>query len=102
MKKRAMIMLILASIFLLGISGCQKSCTSGNLSMSIDEARQIASQSECSQGNLEENFVCNSITKTIWIDLDIEKEGCSPACVIEMAEKNASINWRCTGLIVPK
>ena len=32
-------------------------------------------------------------------DLDIEKAGCNPACVINVETRTAEINWRCTGLL---
>lgn len=77
---------------------CIKSGTGEKLSLS--EAKQIASTSECAkEGKLKEEHFCNEITGTWWIDLDIKKEGCSPACVIDVASKKAEINWRCTGLI---
>lgn len=71
--------------------------------MSFDEAKEIALGSECAkEGLLEEKHWCNEITGTWWIDLDIEKQGCSPACVINVATKEAEINWMCTGLIMPE
>ncbi|MFA6269284.1 MAG: Kazal-type serine protease inhibitor family protein, partial [archaeon] len=45
--------------------------------------------------------VCNLETKTWWFDLVQKKEGCSPACVVNVVTGAAEINWRCTGLIVP-
>ena len=72
--------------------------------MSIEKAMEIAKNSECvKEGNLTKNYVYNNITKTWWIDLDIEKPGCHPACVVDVETKTARINWRCTGLkILPK
>lgn len=68
--------------------------------MSLFEAREIAQNSECTkEGDFKETHFCNEDTGTWWIDLDIEKEGCNPACVINVATKKAEINWRCTGLI---
>jgi len=66
--------------------------------LSLIEAEQIAINSECGD-RLKENYMCNEDTGTWWIDLDIEKEGCNPACVINVETKEASINWRCTGVI---
>lgn len=44
--------------------------------------------------------MCNEITGTWWIDLDVEDaEGCNPACVINVVTNQAEINWRCTGLL---
>lgn len=66
--------------------------------MSLEEAKEIAVGSECG-GRLKDNYFCNSYTKTWWIDLAIEREGCYPACVIYTEKGEAEINWRCTGLI---
>lgn len=67
--------------------------------MSEKRARSIAETSECVEnGVLEENAFYNENSKTWWVDLDIDKPGCSPACVIFEGEK-VEINWRCTGLI---
>ena len=71
--------------------------------LSLTEAKQIALDSDCvGEGSLEETYFCNEITGTWWIDLDIEKEGCSPACVVNVETKEAEINWRCTGLLIPE
>ncbi len=70
--------------------------------MNLGEARQIALASECAEeANLTDRYLCNSYTGTWWIDLEIKKEGCSPACVINVATKTAEINWRCTGVLPP-
>ena len=75
------------------------SCTDSNKNtLNLEEARTIAKNSECGDNLLDHAF-CNNGTGTYWIDLNITKEGCSPACVIDVVTKNASINWRCTGLI---
>ncbi|MBU4374326.1 MAG: hypothetical protein KJ714_07815 [Euryarchaeota archaeon] len=67
--------------------------------MSLEEAIAIAKDSVCAQdGNLTDKTMYNEITLTWWIDLDLEKEGCSPACVISEETRTAEINWRCTGL----
>jgi hypothetical protein len=73
--------------------------TSGGEIMSLSEAKQIAIESECGDG-LKDTAFCNENTGTWWIDLDMEQEGCSPACVVNVVTKEAVINWRCTGLIV--
>lgn len=70
--------------------------------MSVEEAMEIAQNSECTrEGNLTEDYVYNEITKTWWIDLDIEKPGCHPACVVSEETRTAEINWRCTGPVIP-
>jgi hypothetical protein len=66
--------------------------------LSLAEAKEIAIASECGS-TLKETYMCNQDTGTWWIDLDIEKQGCNPACVVNVATKQAEINWRCTGAI---
>ena len=46
----------------------------------------------------------NENSKTWWFDaaLKTAPEGCNPACVVSEETKTAEINWRCTGLILPK
>ncbi len=73
--------------------------------MSLSESLQIADSSECiNEGVLTTNYFCNPDTGTWWIDLDpfTEREGCNPACVVNIATKTAEINWRCTGLLLPE
>lgn len=59
----------------------------------------IAKLSECGD-TLKGTYMCNDSTEIWWIDLDVEKEGCNPACVINTETDIAEINWRCTGLIL--
>jgi len=72
-------------------------------SMMLEEAVGIAQASmSCShEGTLKDTAVCNSITGTWWIDLEttIPREGCSPACVVNVNSGTAEINYRCTGLM---
>jgi len=70
--------------------------------MSEERAREIAGASVCTEnGSLNDEADYNNTTKTWWIGLNIEKEGCAPACVVDEATETAEINWRCTGLIPP-
>jgi hypothetical protein len=70
--------------------------------LSYREAVDIAQDSEClEQGDLKETRFCNENTGTWWIELDIDKPGCNPACVIDVSDRTAEINWRCTGLVPP-
>jgi len=66
--------------------------------LTLFDAKQIAIESECGD-TLKDTYMCNENTGTYWIDLDIEKQGCSPACVVDIITREAVINWRCTGLI---
>ncbi len=80
----------------------EESCFKKNTgeTMNLSEAKEIALRSECvKEGSLKTESFCNQDTGTWWLDLEIEKEGCAPACVINISTKEAEINWRCTGLI---
>jgi len=69
------------------------------LTMSEKRARSIAKNSECvNDGALKDNAFYNENSKTWWIDLDIGKPGCNPACVV-YEDETVEINWRCMGLI---
>jgi len=84
--------------------GEEESCvkTETGEEMTLLEAKQIALRSECiEEGSLTGEYFCNQDTGTWWLDLDIEKPGCAPACVINVSTGEAEINWRCTGLIPP-
>lgn len=73
--------------------------------LTYEEARAIAKNSTCVQeGTLTDTYVYNEYTRTWWIDLDpfTEREGCNPACVVNISTKTAEVNWRCTGLIIPE
>lgn len=74
-----------------------------HLPMSREEAMDIARNSgACAEaGSLTDNAVYNDYTGTWWIDLDADKPGCAPACVINAADKTAEVNWRCTGALPP-
>jgi hypothetical protein len=75
-----------------------ETCSSGSKSMTWAEARGIAESSECGS-RFEGAPYCNENTGTWWIDLPLERQGCSPACVVDVATGTAEINWRCTGLL---
>lgn len=70
--------------------------------MTEEESREIAVDSECGQaGPLKENARYNDWSGTWWIDLDAQKDGCNPVCVVWVADKRAEINWRCMGVPPP-
>jgi hypothetical protein len=64
-----------------------------------EQARAIALNSGITEDQLTGDFVYNENTETWWLDLNIKKEGCKPAMVIDEKTQSAEINWRCTGLI---
>lgn len=67
--------------------------------ISEEQAREFARDSDCvNQGSLKATATYNEFTQTWWIDLEIDKPGCNPACVVNR-DASAEINWRCTGLI---
>lgn len=69
------------------------------VSLSFTEAKTIAER-DCLDGSLKEEQSCNKGTGTWWIDFEPNepKDGCNPACVVNIETKSAEINWRCTGL----
>jgi len=69
--------------------------------MTYAEAYAHALNSSCTEnGTLTNTHMYNDNSKTWWIDLNLTKPGCSPACVVD-ENGTAEINWRCTGLILP-
>jgi hypothetical protein len=68
------------------------------------QARVIAEQNCIKGGEALGTGTHNKGTQTWWFDanLNAKKEGCNPACVVDEVTKTAEINWRCTGLILPK
>ena len=97
MKIIAAILLMLV-IFLMGCSPSAELCIKKNtkLSMNFEEAKNIALNSPCvAEGTLKETYSCNENSGTWWIDLNIDKKGCSPACVVNIESRKAEINWRC-------
>ena len=70
--------------------------------MTEEEAREIATKSECGEeGALKENAFYNDWSGTWWIDLDAQKDGCNPACVVNVATRQTEVNWRCMGVLPP-
>ncbi|MBW3013221.1 hypothetical protein KY340_03355 [Candidatus Woesearchaeota archaeon] len=64
-----------------------------------EQAKAIAINSGITEDQFTGDFVYNDYTQTWWFDVNIEKEGCSPAMVVDEKTGTAEINWRCTGLI---
>jgi len=95
-KFKIWVMVILAIIVIIG--GVVLFITE-NKNIDKNKAIEIALRSECiNEGELTDNVYYNDNTDTWWIDMNAEKEGCSPACVV-YENGNAEVNWRCTGLI---
>ncbi len=70
--------------------------------MTLEEAREISLTGGCSEEGLVGVLAdCNSGTGTWWIEFTPTevKEGCYPACVVNVETKEAEVNWRCAGLI---
>jgi len=68
--------------------------------MTYEQAVTIAKSSDCTaEGSLDEDVHSyNPNSKTWWININADKPGCSPACVV-YENGTAEINWRCTGLL---
>jgi len=96
--KKYLYLIVIAFVLL---AGCKKQIAEETSSLiSREEAVQIAQNSDCTkEGSLTDDIMYNNYTRTWWINLDLEKEGCAPACVVDENTKTAEINWRCTGLI---
>ena len=102
--------IIFLLVVLVILMGCTKNSLSNGLEVCIDQetgnqmdvatARIAAVDSECSkEGYVTVDSFCNENTGTLWFNLELEKEGCNPACVVDVNTGQAEINWRCTGLI---
>ena len=91
--------LLLVVLWMLSVSDIESIC--GN--MNVEEAFEIAldeSQNCMIEGaDVVFNPICNEDTLAWWFDTNLEKSGCNPACVVDIENKTAEINWRCTGLI---
>ena len=68
--------------------------------MDFAKANEIA-EVGCKGGKLKAEHICNDSTGTWWIDFEPNepKEGCNPACVVDVERGTSEINWRCTGFI---
>jgi hypothetical protein len=75
-----------------------------NSELSEVQARNIAENTCIKGGETLTPGLYNETTRTWWFDanLNATREGCNPACVVSEVTKTAEINWRCTGLVVPK
>jgi hypothetical protein len=74
----------------------------GGAIMSLRDALQRAESDECAEtGSLTDRHFCNDVTGTWWIDLEpySPKQGCNPACVVNVTTGAVEVNWRCTGYI---
>lgn len=68
-------------------------------SMTLEDAKAVSLNSVCTMsGPLTDNATCNEVTGTWWIDVDVYKPGCHPACVVNVETRLPEMNWRCTGL----
>ena len=66
--------------------------------MTLTRAMALAQNSVCTQdGTLDVLEGCNKATGTWWIKLNLDKKGCTPACVVDVNTSQVEINWRCTG-----
>lgn len=103
MGKCILIGVVLLIIFIVGC-GIGKQISENKSGLTIEEAIEIAQDSECREkGRLTDSSFYNENSKTWWIELEMKPEFenkiCNPACVVSEETKTAEINWRCTGLI---
>ena len=83
-----------------GIPDALGYCTSNLKSLTMEQAKEIALNSDClSEGNLTGEYSYNENSRTWWFNMNADREGCSPACVVYEETESAEINWRCTGLV---
>ena len=82
--------------------GAEECMSQSGKEMKIETAILIGVK-QCQGGklDLQEEYYCNDYTGTWWIGFtpDEPKAGCNPACVVDIENETAEINWRCTGLI---
>ncbi len=99
--------MVLALIVLAGCAQKEEICAKKDtkLAMKVSDALEIAKNSQCaSEGTVKTGNTCNDFTGTVWFEFEPKepKEGCNPACVVNIESRAAEINWRCTGLLEPK
>ena len=75
-----------------------------NLKMSLGEALKIAKSTPCCTkvGKIKNIHWCNENSGTFWFMLKSKMKGCSPACVVSVRDKTATVNYMCTGLLEAK
>ncbi|MFQ5475114.1 MAG: hypothetical protein ACE5DM_04725 [Candidatus Nanoarchaeia archaeon] len=104
MKRTFIILLVISLFVLVGCSGktyvkIKEEPVQKTDHYSRSEAVFIAQQSPCAEdGVVTDEAFYNSKSKTWWVDMKAEKKGCNPACVVNELSRQASTNWRCTGL----
>ncbi|MFN7990754.1 MAG: hypothetical protein U0R44_01210 [Candidatus Micrarchaeia archaeon] len=93
-----------------------KGCTTGNswcdlrqqctppseCKISLEEALSIAWSGKCAEAGMVTgvNASYNDNSRTWWLDIQANRTGCSPACVV-YENRSSEVNWRCTGAIPP-
>lgn len=67
------------------------------------QARAIAEKSCIKGGESLAAGQYNENSKTWWYDANLNNThaGCNPACVVSEETRQAEINWRCTGAVLP-
>ncbi len=97
--KIASAILLIALVFM---TGCSQVCTKKDtkLNMGLSDALKLADTCRA-DGTVLETGTCNEFTGTWWIDFtpSAPKDGCNPACVVNIENWKSEVNWRCTGLL---
>ncbi|MDD5376828.1 MAG: hypothetical protein PHH16_01800 [Candidatus Gracilibacteria bacterium] len=104
--------IVIMSIMTLSLTGCSyffgppepSESPSTQVRLTEPEARSIAEKICIKGGESLTPGYYNENSKTWWFDanLNATQPGCNPACVVSEDTKTAEINWRCTGLVLPK
>jgi hypothetical protein len=74
--------------------GYRRDSTACNPECYYSTPKCLAPSTQC-----EQTYFCNEGTGTFWLNMNLTKPGCNPACVVDIATGKAEINWRCTGLV---
>jgi len=114
-KKSIIIALVIVATFLATYWRLAKAPTSeskipsqfdktSEMELTESEAKAIAEKFCIKGGESLAPGYYNENSKTWWFDANLNstQKSCNPACVVSEATKTAEINWRCTGLIIPK
>jgi hypothetical protein len=111
-QKLAPFILLMALVVVAGcktpqpLSDTENICTieGTQTTMALSEAKALGAAGCINEGTLTNESFCNNVTGTWWVILNPTepKEGCNPACVVDIMTKEAGTNWRCTGAQDPE
>ena len=67
--------------------------------MTMDKAKEIALASDCGD-RITDGIFCNSDTGIWLIDMNVQRPGCDPSCIVDIETEQATVDWKCTGIVV--